>query len=467
MTMTECEKILIVEDDVSFCALLVDEVEDAGYRVCSAHTVEEARPTLTEWSPDLVLCDLRLPGVDGLTFLHLTRELALPPAFILITAFGTVPQAVEALKAGADDFLTKPLDLDHLRLRLARTLENRRLRREIGRFHEQFGRADFQGMVGRSEVMRVLFEQIQRVAQAAGPVLIIGESGTGKELVARAIHEEGARAGKAFTAVNCAGVPEDLLESEFFGHLAGSFTGAVRPRKGLFAEAVGGTLFLDEIGEMPVNLQAKLLRVLQEGKMRSVGSDKEQPVDVRVVAATNRDLEQAVAGGEFRTDLYYRLETFVLQVPALRERGKDRELLAGRFIAQFAAQAGRPDLTLSESALELIKRYSFPGNVRELQNAMERAVTFCTGNVIEPEHLPTRLRERGDAQSVAEQSTGPPIPLLQSADGLITLAELEERYIDYVLKRVGGNKRRAAALLGIGRRTLYRRLGEDESQGSE
>ncbi len=207
MTMTEPEKILIVEDDVSFCALLVDEVEDAGYRVRSAHTVEEAHATLAEWSPDLVLCDLRLPGADGLTFLHLTRERALPPAFILITAFGTVPQAVEALKAGADDFLTKPLDLDHLRLRLARTLENRRLRQEIGRFHEQFGRADFRGMVGRSDVMRVLFEQIQRVAQAAGPVLITGESGTGKELVARAIHEESTRARKAFIAVNCAGVP--------------------------------------------------------------------------------------------------------------------------------------------------------------------------------------------------------------------------------------------------------------------
>jgi two-component system response regulator AtoC len=465
--MVESEKILIVEDDVSFCALLVDEVEDAGYRVRSAHTVEEARATLAEWPPDLVLCDLRLPGADGLTFLRLTRELALPPAFILITAFGTVPQAVEALKAGADDFLTKPLDLDHLRLRLARTLENRRLRREIRHFHEQFGRGDFRGMVGRSEVMRVLFEQIRRVAQAAGPVLIIGESGTGKELVARAIHEESNRADKAFIAVNCAGVPEDLLESEFFGHLAGAFTGAARARKGLFAEAVGGTLFLDEIAEMPVNLQAKLLRVLQEGRMRPVGSDKEQPVDARVVAATNRDLERAVASGQFRTDLYYRLETFVLQVPALRERGKDRELLAGRFIAQFSAQAGRLNLTLSESALELVKRYSFPGNVRELQNAMERAVTFCTGNVIEREHLPARLRERGEGQSTVEHTIGLPMPMLRNAEQLVTLAELEERYIDYVLKRVGGNKRRAAALLGIGRRTLYRRLGEDDFSASK
>jgi two-component system response regulator AtoC len=465
--MAESEKILIVEDDVSFCALLVDEVEDAGYRVRSAHTVEEAHATLAEWPPDLVLCDLRLPGADGLTFLQLTRELALPPAFILITAFGTVPQAVEALKAGADDFLTKPLDLDHLRLRLARTLENRRLRREISRLHEQFGRGDFRGMVGRSEVMRVLFEQIRRVAQAAGPVLIIGESGTGKELVARAIHEESKRADKAFIAVNCAGVPEELLESEFFGHLAGAFTGAARTRKGLFAEAVGGTLFLDEIAEMPVNLQAKLLRVLQEGRMRPVGSDKEQPVNVRVVAATNRDLEQAVASGEFRTDLYYRLETFVLQMPALRERGKDRELLASRFIAQFAAQAGRLNLTLSERALELIKRYSFPGNVRELQNAMERAVTFCTGNVIEREHLPARLRERSEGQSTVEQTSGLPMLLLQNAEQLVTLAELEERYIDYVLKRVDGNKRRAAALLGIGRRTLYRHLGEDDFSASK
>lgn len=465
--MDESEKILIVEDDDKFCALLVVEVEEAGYQVRSAHTVEEAQAILAEWPPDLVLCDLRLPGTDGLAFLHQTRELAIPPSFILITAFGTVPQAVEALKAGADDFLTKPLDLDHLQLRLARTLENRRLRREIGRFRQQFGRGDFHGMVGRSEVMRTLFEQTQRVAQAAGPILIIGESGTGKELVARAIHEESNRAGKAFIAVNCAGVPEDLLESEFFGHLAGAFTGAARARKGLFAEAVGGSLFLDEIGEMPVNLQAKLLRVLQEGKMRPVGGDKEQSVDVRIVAATNRDLEQAVADGDFRTDLYYRLETFVLHVPPLRERGNDRELLAGRFVAQFAAQAGRPDYTLSDRALALIKRHSFPGNVRELQNAIERAVTFCTGHVIEPEHLPARLREGRDKQSAVEQSTGLPMPLLEIADGPVTLAELEERYIEYVLKQVGGNKRRAAALLGISRRTLYRRLGEDESSGSD
>jgi DNA-binding NtrC family response regulator len=460
--MSTAEKILIVEDDVKFCALLSDEVADAGYQVRSANTVEEARLILSGWPPDLVLCDLRLPGADGLTLLRLTRDLTLPPAFILITAFGTVPQAVEALKAGADDFLTKPLDLDHLRLRLARTLEVRRLRREIEQFQRQFGRGDFHGIVGRSEPMQSLFEQVRRVAQAAGPVLIIGESGTGKELVARAVHEESPRAGQPFIAVNCAGVPEDLLESEFFGHVAGAFTGAAKARKGLFTEASGGTLLLDEIGEMPQSLQAKLLRVLQEGKVRPVGGDREQPVDVRVVAATNRDLEQAAGSGEFREDLYYRLETFVLQVPPLRERGDDRELLAVRFIAQFAAQAGRDGLALSESALQLIKRYPFPGNVRELQNAMERAVTFCTGKTIEPEHLPKRLRERSHEMVTPEQKSGLPLTMLQHADGLLTLAELEERYIDYVLERVGGNKRRAAALLGIGRRTLYRRLGEDD-----
>jgi len=456
------ERVLVVEDDESFCSLLCEEMKGAGYSVRAAGTGEEARTLFSDWGPDLVLCDLRLPGMDGVELLRASRDLASPPAFILITAFGTVPQAVEALKAGADDFLTKPLDLEHLLIRVERTLELHRLRRQA-HSHERPGNGDFHGMVGRSEVMRSLFNQIRCIAHADGPVLITGPSGVGKELVAMAVHEESVRAGGPFIPVNCAGIPENLLESEFFGHVAGAFTGAAKSRRGLFAEAQGGTLFLDEIAEMPIGLQAKLLRVLQDGKIRPVGGDREHRIDVRIMAATNRDLEDRVREGTFRPDLYYRLETFVLRVPALRERGDDLERLIGHFLAELCARSDKEGLELSEEALRLLKSYPFPGNVRELHNTIEQAVAFCAHSRIEPHHLPARLRGRtSEKRSVAER-TGLPPGIFDVGEGLMSLSEVEERYIRHVLECVGGNKRRAAALLGIARRTLYRRLGEEET----
>jgi two-component system, NtrC family, response regulator AtoC len=401
------ERVLVVEDDGALAGLLVEELEDAGLAVRSAGTAEEARTMLAEWPADLVVSDIRLPGADGLELLSHVRGLHAAPAFLVITGFGTVRQAVECLKAGADDFLTKPLDLEHLRLSVSRALETRRLRREVMRFRELVARDGFHGMIGRSRAMRVLFDQVRSLARGHGPVLVVGESGVGKELVARAIHAESERSAGPFVAVNCAGIPETLLESEFFGHTKGAFTGAGAARKGLFEEADGGTLLLDEIGEMPASLQAKLLRVLQDGRFRPVGGSRERRVDVRVVAATNQDLESAMREGRFREDLYFRLETFVLRVPPLRERGGDLELLAAHFLQRFSVQLGKPVRGFSADALALIRRHPFPGNVRELQNAVERAVTFADGPTVHVRHLPARARA-GAAAGAGPAAPAPP-----------------------------------------------------------
>ncbi|WP_418643455.1 sigma-54-dependent transcriptional regulator [Stutzerimonas kunmingensis] len=460
MTEVTQERVLLVEDDDSLRQLLVEELEDRGLQVRALASAEEAVGSLESWEPALVVSDLRLPGADGMALLRRVRTMQAAPAFLVITAFASIQQAVAALKEGADEFLTKPLDLEHFALAVARALETRRLRDEVRRFQQLLSDDRFHGMLGRSRVMRGLFDQIRQLARAEGPVLVIGESGTGKELVARAVHAESERARGPFLAINCAGLPAELLESEFFGHVSGAFTGANRAHKGLFQQADGGTLFLDEIGEMPLPLQAKLLRVLQEGTIRPVGAERELTVDVRIIAASNRPLETEAGREAFREDLFFRLETFILQVPPLRDREEDLELLAAGFVAHFAARSGRPVRGIAPAALAQLRRYPFPGNVRELQNAIERAVTFCHGRSIELEHLPSRIADYRDDKA---RSAGAEL-LTQLSDGplLPTLEELELRYIEHVLKLVDGNKRRAAALLGIGRRTLYRRLGERE-----
>lgn len=450
-------KILIVEDDEGLRSLLAEEGEDAGAQVRTAASAEEAVAQLREVVPDLVVSDLRLPGMSGMDLLCETRSMPVPPAFIVITAFGSISQAVEALKAGADDFLPKPLDLDHFMITVERSLETRRLRREVQRMREWVGTDHFHGMIGSSRPMRTLFDQIRQVADAQGPVLIVGESGVGKELVAQALHAEGPRANQPFRAVNCAGVPGELLESEFFGHEKGAFTGAQASREGLFRAADGGTLLLDEVTEMPMGLQAKLLRVLQEETVRPVGSAQEVPVDVRVLASTNRDLSEEIEEDRFREDLFYRLETFTLSVPPLRERGDDLDRLAAHFLKRYASQADATAETLAPETIEHLRSYPFPGNVRELENAIERAVTFSTGEAIEVADLPARIREHNEPAPESGTTAGLS-PLLSEPDGLPPLDEIERRYIDYVLTRVDGNKRRAAQLLDIGRRTLYRKL---------
>jgi len=451
--------ILVVEDDQALRTLLEEELGEAGYLVKSVRDAEAAWDYLQQQSVAVVLSDLRLPNADGMQLFLKTRELSAPPGFIIITAFGTVEQAVDALKQGADDFLTKPLKLDHLRLSVARVIETRRLQEEVRHYRKLLSEEGFHGIIGRSQPIHRLADNIRHIARASGPVLIVGESGTGKELVARAIHKESERSDAAFIAVNCAGIPSELLESELFGHAAGAFTGANKARKGLFAEADGGTLFLDEIGEMPLEMQAKLLRILQDGRIRPVGTNRELTLDVRVITATNRTLEDDVQEQRFREDLYYRLETFMVRVPPLRERGDDIELLTAHFINLYSTRLQKNLHGITPAALERLRSYAFPGNVRELSNAIERAVTFCQNEQLDVHDLPERLRN-APAQPPRQSATA----LLDNLVGqgeLPPLQEIERRYIDYVLDRLDGNKRRAAELLGIGRRTLYRRLGND------
>lgn len=454
-------RIMVVEDDAALAELLVEELEAEGYLASAFASAEAALAEIDALAPELVVSDLQLPGVDGLALVETLRSREPPPGVLMISAFGTVDRAVAALKAGADNFMTKPLDMDHFLLSVKRLLEYRRLYRQAREIEETYDESAFHGLEGRSPVMRGLFERIRKIASAGGPVLISGESGTGKDLVARAIHAESERADQAFLAVNCAGIPADLLESEFFGHAAGAFSGAEQARTGLFREAEGGTLFLDEIGEMPLTLQAKLLRALQDGRIRPVGVDREYQVDVRLIAATNLDLLKQVAAGNFREDLYFRLEAFQLPVPPLRERGEDLELLAMRFLLRFALARQRPARTLSEQALRRMRAYQWRGNVRELRNAMERAVTFCDRPEVGPEHLPERVRAEAVRPNAGTMPSIP--PSLLEGEVLPTLNELRQRYIQHVLERVGGNKRRAAALLGVGRRTLYRWLDEHGS----
>ncbi len=458
--MSDKHHLLVVEDDPGLRELIDEELRDAGHTVSSVGDLGSARRFLTQQRPSLVISDLRLPDGEGLELLAFCRDMApLAPAFIIITAFGTVEQAVDALKQGADDFLTKPLKLDHLQLATNRALERRELQRQVARYREMFGEGDFHGLIGRSPPMRQLFEQIRRIAHANGPVLVLGESGVGKELVARALHRQSERRDGPFVALNCAGIPAELLESELFGHSAGAFSGAQKARKGLFAEAEGGTLLLDELGEMPAAMQAKLLRVLQDGKLRPVGENRERQIDVRIIAATNRDLEQEVENGGFRADLYYRLETFALEVPPLRERGDDIDLLVAHFISLFGEQAAQPLRGITAEALESLRQYAFPGNVRELSNAIERAVVFCRDEQLALTDLPSRIRAR-QASPLPESDQG--VSLFDPA-APPPLKVVEQRYVQHVLRHTGGNKQQAAKLLGIGRRTLYRYLEENDS----
>ncbi len=462
--MSERHRIMVVEDDQSLAELLVEELQAEGYLAESFASAEDALSAMDEIEPDVVVSDLQLPGADGLALLEQVQGRHAPPAVLMISAFGTVDRAVAALKAGADNFLTKPLDMDHFVLSVERLMANRRLQHQVERYRSSLTEESFHGLEGSSRPMRVLFDRVRQIGRADGPVLVTGESGTGKDLVARAIHAESARAERPFLAVNCAGVPADLLESEFFGHAAGAFSGADKERPGLFREAEGGTLFLDEIGEMPVALQAKLLRALQDGQIRPVGADREHSVDVRLVAATNIDLAEKVSSGDFREDLYYRLEAFQLEVPPLRERGEDLDLLAMSFLGRFAAARSRPARRLSAKAQAVMRAYPWPGNVRELKNAMERAVTFCEDEEIRPAHLPERIaRQRPQTEGALSAGGAESIPAeLLEGDLLPSLDELRRSYVSYVLKRVDGNKRRASALLGVGRRTLYRWLEDEE-----
>ncbi|WP_089684772.1 sigma-54-dependent transcriptional regulator [Billgrantia gudaonensis] len=449
--------LLIVEDDSAILELLEEELQDAGYATLVAASAEDALATLSHSEVSLVISDVRLPGISGLQLLQQLRTDGSEVGFIVITAFGTIDQAVESLKMGADDFLTKPLDLEGVREAVFRVLEHRRLAERFDRPARDEG---FHGIIGDSEPMHALFRDATRLARSEAPILILGESGTGKELLARAIHAESPRAEAPFVAVNCASIPGELMESEFFGHRKGAFTGATDNRQGLFQAARGGSLFLDEIGEMSPNLQAKLLRALQEKTVKAVGAETEDPIDVRIIAATHRDLEREIEAGHFRSDLFFRLETFSLRIPPLRERPGDIERLVSTLIAKHAAAQEKRIERIEPAALQALLDYPYPGNVRELENAVMRAVTLAEAGVLSHADLPERLRQRHETQrrhapSGTSQATRP------EQGNWPSLEEVEKRYIQKVLDATGGNKRKTADILGIARRTLYRRLEEE------
>jgi two-component system response regulator PilR (NtrC family)/two-component system response regulator HydG len=449
--------ILVVEDDEAMRELLREALEDDGYAVEAVGGGRAGIERVRAGGVDLVISDVKMPDLDGLDMLREIKAVTPSPHVITITAFGSIDTAIRAVKLGAFDYITKPFEIDQLILSVEKALGERALRSEVARLRAEVQRSYRSGdMVGKSPAMRELFELIRRLGTSSATVLLTGESGTGKELVAKSLHTSSPRKGRPFVPLNCATIPDTLLDSELFGHKRGAFTDARADRAGLFVEANGGTLFLDEIAELSPALQAKLLRVLQEGEIRPLGASRAERVDVRVIAATNKDLEARLKTGAFREDLYYRLNVVHIHLPPLRERAEDLLALSEHFLAASAARAGKDVRALHESAKKALLSHSWPGNVRELENTIERAVALCEGVLIHVEDLPAALRERrpGDADTLQTAL----------ARGL-TLAELEREYIQRVLTAEGGNKTRAAQRLGLDRKTLYRKLEEYAAEG--
>jgi DNA-binding NtrC family response regulator len=454
--MADTQKhLLIVDDEGALRSAIAERLSDHGFVVEQAGSGEEAAARLAEFAFDILITDLRLPGMSGRDVLHAALERYPDIIAIVITGFGTVKDAVDAIKQGATDFVTKPFQFDALLHCLQSALEQRRLKSENAYLRSQLEeRYRIDGLVGRSPLMRDLFALLETVAATSSTVLITGETGTGKELAARAIHHSSARRGGRFVALNCSAIPETLLEAELFGHVRGAFTGAVGTRQGRLEQAHKGTLFLDEVGTMSPALQAKLLRVLQEREFERVGDSHTIRIDVRVIAATHSDLARMVAAGAFREDLYYRLNVLPVELPPLRDRREDIPLLAQHFLQRFAAEAGRPGLTVSQEAMRRLMAHRWPGNVRQLENTLERAVAFSQGRpCIEVGDLPPEMQQNG-APGTATDAWLP-------EDGIDF-----ERYIEGIelslirrsLERTQGNKRQAARLLNLKRTTLIEKL---------
>ena len=447
--------ILVVDDDRDSCELLREIFCAEGWHVDTALSPTQAFNVAEKEKIDLVVSDINLEAHQS--GLDLLRDLRAQCPVILVTGFGTLDSAVEAAREGAWDFISKPFKVQEVVAIARRALEQDRNSSSAERRAEQLsGPYEQGGLLGRSPVMIGLYKEIARVAPTRSTILIAGESGAGKELVARSIHQHSTRSGGSFVAINCGALTETLLEAELFGHVRGSFTGAIGDRKGLWEEAAGGTLFLDEVGETSPSFQVKLLRALQEGEIRRVGSSRATQVDARILAATNRNLEQEVKAGKFREDLYYRLSVVTLRVPALRERRTDIPLLAERFLATVIDREGHGPLTLSEETIRTLVAYNWPGNVRELESAIEYAVLHARGHAIAPEDLPEKLQS-------AQVRAAARAPLSALFEDLPALDELERRYLLYILEIAGGNRTRAAEILGIDRRTLYRMIERYES----
>jgi two-component system response regulator HydG len=445
-------RVLVVDDDRATCSLIVRGLVAEGFSAEHALSAEGALSLARTFEPHVVVTDLNMGAMSGLALCERLTEQWPDVPVIVITAFGSLETAIAAIRAGAYDFVTKPFDLDALTLVIARAGRHHQLKTEVKRLRAAVGEVDWsRNLIGTSGPMMELRGLLERVAQADASVLITGESGTGKEVVARTLHEQGRRRERPFVAVNCAAVPEALIESELFGHVRGAFTDARTARAGLFAEANGGTLFLDEVGDLPLALQPKLLRALEERRARPVGGPAEIPFDVRVIAATHRDLETAIQEGRFREDLYYRLNVLHLELPPLRSRSADVLLLAQHFVKAFAARSGTGVRGLSADAAQKLLAYPWPGNVRELRNCIERAVALTRFDLIGVDDLPEKVK-RYEAQHVLVASN--------DFDSLVSLEEVERRYILRVMQAAGGNKSIAARKLGLSRKTLYRKLAD-------
>jgi DNA-binding NtrC family response regulator len=448
--------ILVVDDDAETRDLLREVLGDEGYHVVTSGSGEEALEIGGQEYFDIIISDMRLgTRLNGLDVLRAYKSIQPESEVILITAFGSMETAIEAVKAGAFDYISKPFKIDEVLLQVRRALENRELVRENRNLRQQLGtQVQLSSLVGRSPAMLEIYKKIAMVSDSRATVLIHGESGTGKELVARAVHYNGPRAGRRFFAVNCGALTETLLETELFGHVRGSFTGAIENKRGIFEEASGGTVFLDEVSEMSPALQVKLLRTVEDQEVRRVGSNQVISIDVRIIAASNRNLAERVAEGKFREDLYYRLRVIEIEIPPLRERTEDIPLLVEHFLKKFEQERGQA-FSVSPQALSLLLRFNWPGNVRELENALESAAALNRSGVIKPEDLPPKVR----AESL---SGGRPEDLYND---LPTLDELEKRYLAHVLQVTGDNKARAAGIMKIDRKTLYRMLARFSLRG--
>lgn len=443
------QSILVVDNDPSVRSLLETELSKRGCPVTSRDSTPEGLRLALEGDFDLVLTQIDMPEMSGIDLCERLQSSRPDIPVVVVTAGGSMESAVAAIRAGAYDYVTTPFDLTALRLVIERAMMLRSLMTEVKRLRRSVSaQPSDERILGRSPAIREVLDLVDRVAQTNATVLITGASGTGKELVAERIHRRSSRSGGRFVAVNCAALPENLLESELFGHARGAFTDAKSDRSGLFLKANGGTLLLDEISELPLTLQPKLLRALQERTIRPVGKDREVPFDARIVVATNRDLEAAVTSGNFREDLYYRVNVVQVDLPPLRVRGNDVLILAQSFVADFAQRYGKDVAGLSANAADKLLAYDWPGNIRELQNAIERAVALTQFEDITVDDLPLKIRRYSVWSDVDAVTFGELIPM----------EELERRYIQRVLSSVGANKRQAARILGFDRRTLYRKL---------
>ncbi len=434
--------ILLIDDEEQLRKLLSRIISLEGFTVEQAATLKAARASLAHKEPDIVLCDVKLPDGDGVGFVKELKAKYPLVEIILLTAFGNIPDGVQAIKNGAFDYITKGNDNDRIVPLLYQAYEKAVAQKKAAVKIKEKGAYTFDDIIGQSPLIKQAIQMAQKIAPAGANVLLLGETGTGKEVFANAIHANSKRSDKAIVAINCSAFARDLLEGELFGHKAGAYTGATKDKRGLIELADGGTLFLDEIGEMNIDLQAKLLRVIENGEFIKLGDVKTTRVNVRIIAATNRNLEKSIAEGVFREDLYYRLNVFSISLPPLREHAEDIQALAGHFLAYFAAKENRPVLHIHKDTLQLLQHHSWKGNIRELRNVLERATVMADGDIILPEHLPFDIQK---------QSTG--------ASGL-TLAAVEKDHIQKVLRYTNGNKTKTAVLLGIGLTTLYRKMEE-------